>query len=149
MKRTEVARLGDSAALVERLADQLCARGPLAGIARDVVAGVVRSGALLELTAGELLIREGDPATPEVYLLVEGALVVQSKAGGFIARLDQSGTVVGEVAVVLSSRRTADVVAEAAVRALAIPTAVLATKEFADVAAGIRGAMLRDDWVQY
>jgi CRP-like cAMP-binding protein len=135
--------------LVESLSARLCERGPLAGLAADVVAGVVRSSALVELDPGEMLIREGDPATPEVFLLIEGALVVQSKAGGFIARLDELGAVVGEAAVVLSSKRSADVVAETEVHALVVPSQALARPEFADVAAGIKGAMLRDDWVKY
>jgi CRP-like cAMP-binding protein len=117
-------------------------------LAADVVAAVVRSSSLVELDAGEMLVREGEPATAELYLLIEGTLVVQSK-GGFIARLDELGAVVGEAAVVLSSKRTADVVAESAVHALVVPSQVLAQPEFADVAASIRGAMLRDDWVQY
>jgi CRP-like cAMP-binding protein len=74
--------------------------------------------------------------------------VVQSNAG-FIARLDELGAVVGEAAVVLGSKRSADVVAETEVNALVVSSQVLTRPEFADVAAGIRGAMLRDDWVQY
>jgi len=135
-------------ALVESLTARLCERGPLAGLAVEAVAAVVRSSALVELDAGEMLIREGEPATAEIYLLIEGTLVVQSK-GGFIARLDELGAVVGEAAVVLSSKRTADVVAESAVHALVVPSQVIAKPEFADVAASIRGAMLRDDWVKY
>lgn len=144
MQRTPIADLDRSAALAERLSGS----GPLAGIAPEVIAGVVRASALIELAAGEFLVREGEPATPEVYLLIEGGLAVQS-GGTFIARLDQPGAVIGEVAVVLSSKRTADVVAESSARALAIPVALLGQPEFGDVAAGIRGAMLRDDWVQY
>jgi CRP-like cAMP-binding protein len=147
MKRMPTAASDDPAAY-QQLGERLSVRGPLAGISPDVIAGVARAGALLELAAGEFLVREGEPATPEVYLLLDGVLVVKSK-GQPIARLDQPGAVVGEVAVVLSSKRTADVIAEGAVRALAVPVAVLAQPEFADVAAGIRGAMLRDDWVQY
>ena len=147
MKRVPIAELKDPAVL-EQLGASLATRGPLAGIAADTITGLARAGALLELGAGEFLVREGEPATPEVYLLLEGTLGVQSK-GTFIARLDQPGAVIGEVAVVLSSKRTADVVAESAARVLAVPVAALGQPEFADVAAGIRGAMLRDDWVHY
>jgi CRP-like cAMP-binding protein len=147
MKRRVIGALGDPA-LAERLGEGLSANGPLMGIASNVIAGVVRVSAMLELAAGEFLVREGEPAAPEVYLLLEGTLGVQSK-GSFIARLDQPGAVIGEVAVVLSSKRTADVVAESPARVLAVPVATLGQPEFADVAAGIRGAMLRDDWVHY
>jgi CRP-like cAMP-binding protein len=147
MKRQDVRSFADPA-LAGRLADPLSASGALAGIAASVIAAVARDSQLVELAAGEALVREGEAATAEVYLLVEGSLVVQSKAG-FIARLDKPGDVIGEVAVMLSSKRTADVLAESGVRVLAVPTPLLARPEFADVAAGIRGAMLRDDWVQY
>jgi len=147
MKRGEIREIGNPA-MVERLAEDLCEQGPLAGIPVNVVADVIRSAAMVELETGELLVREGEAATPEVYLLLEGSLAVQAKTG-FIARLDKPGDVIGEAAVVLHSKRNADVVAETAVRALSIPAAVLAEAEFAEVAAGIRSAMLRDDWVQY
>ena len=145
MKRTP---LNDDAQ-VATLGGRLCERGPLAGLSMDVVAGVVRASSMIELAAGETLVREGEPATAEVYLLVEGTLVVQSRAGGFIARLDQLGAVVGEAAVVLGSKRSADVLAETPVRAMVVPAQVLAQEQFADVAAGVRSAMLRDDWVKY
>lgn len=147
MKRTDIARHGDPA-LAARLAETLRQRGPLAGLAVDAVARVVDLGALLELEPGEVLIREGESAASEVYLLVEGAFVVKAQ-GATVARLDHPGDVVGEVAVLLSSKRTADVIAESAVRAIAIPSKMLAQPEFAEAAAGIRSAMLRDDWVQY
>jgi CRP-like cAMP-binding protein len=51
--------------------------------------------------------------------------------------------------VLLTSRRTADVIAETAVRALAIPASALARPEYAQVTEGISGAMIRDDWVKY
>ena len=147
MKRTEMRQIA-APGLIDDISARLGERGPLAGIPKDVIAAVVRASALVELDAGEMLVREGEPATPEVFLLIEGDLVVQSK-GGFIARLEELGAVVGEAAVVLSSKRSADVVAETAVSALVVPAQVLARPEFADVAAGIRGAMLRDDWVKY
>lgn len=147
MKRQDLRSLADPA-LAERLGSLLSGRGPLAGLPAPVIADVVRAGQVLELEAGEALVREGEAATAEVYLLVEGTLVVQSRAG-FIARLAQTGDVIGEVAVMLSSKRTADVIAESKVQVVAVPTPVLARPEFADVAAGIRGAMLRDDWVKY
>ena len=147
MQRTKIDGL-DDAPLVERIAEALRQRGALGGLDALLVTKLLRLGDLIDLHAGEALVREGDPAAPEIYLLVEGSLVVQSK-GAFIARLDKPGDVVGEAAVVLSSVRSADVTAESAVRAVAIPSEVIALPEFTDVAAGVRGAMLRDDWVSY
>jgi len=130
-----------------QLAALLCERGPLAGIAPEILENFVRLGALLELAAGEALVREGDVAA-EFYLLLEGALAVRSQ-GATLVRIDGQGSVVGEAAALLSQKRTADVVAEGAVRAIAVPGGVLARPEFADIAAGIRSASLRDDWVKY
>jgi len=147
MQRTKIDGM-DDAPLVERIAEGLRQRGALGGLDAPLVTKLLRLGDVIDLKAGEALVREGDPAAPEIYLLFEGSLVVQSK-GAFIARLDKPGDVVGEVAVVLASVRTADVIAESAVRAVAIPSDVIVQEEFADVAAGVRGAMLRDDWVKY
>lgn len=147
MKRTDLTGNGDPA-LKGRLAATLGQHGPFAGLAPDTVASIVDCGALLELAPGELLIREGDAAAAEIYLLLEGVLVVQSQQG-IVARLDRAGDVVGEVAVLLASRRTADVVAESAARLLALPSNLLARPEFAAAAAGVRSTMLRDDWVRY
>jgi CRP-like cAMP-binding protein len=143
MKRKQI-----DPAQATKLAETLRQRGPLAGLPVDGVATFIRQGELVELAAGEALIREGEAATAEIYLLVEGALVVKSQSGT-LARLDHAGDVVGEAAVLLSSKRTADVIAESAVRVVAIPSKALSLPESAEVAAGIRGAMLRDDWVQY
>lgn len=134
--------------LAAEFSARLAQAGPLAGIAADTIAAALREGDLVELEAGEALIREGELATPEVYVLIDGVLAVRS-GGSPLARLERTGDVVGEAAVVLSSRRTADVISEAATRAVAMPAAVLARPEFTDVAAGIRSALLRDDWIQY
>lgn len=142
MKRTEI-----DAARADELAETLRQRGPLAGAAAPAVAALVRRGSLVELEPGQALIREGEVAA-EIFLLIEGALVVQSQ-GAPLARLDRPGDVVGEAAVLLSSKRTADVIAESIVRAIAIPSKLLALPEFTEVAASIRGTLLRDDWVQY
>ena len=147
MKRQDIKQLKD-AAQAERLVGTLLARDAFSAIEPALLAKLVRHGALVELDKGEALIRETDAGAPEFYLLVEGALVVQS-AGAFIARLDKPGDVAGEMAVLMSSKRSADVVAESAVRAIAIPAKALAQPEFAAVAEALRGVMLRDDWMKY
>ena len=143
MKRTEI-----DPALASRLAETLRQNGPLSGLAADAAASLITLGTLVELEPGEALIREDEEAAREIYLLVEGALAVKSKSG-MVARLNRPGDVVGEVAVLLSSKRTADVIADSAVRALAIPEKVLEMPEYAEVASAVGGAMLRDDWIQY
>ena len=133
--------------LARQLAGALRTSGPLAGLAAEVLVKALAQGTLVELDSGEALMREGDAAA-ELYVLVDGALVVQSQSG-VLARFIRPGAVVGEAAVLLSSKRTADVIAESAARVVAIPAKLLALPEFTEVAAGIRGTMLRDDWVQY
>jgi CRP-like cAMP-binding protein len=54
------------------------------------------------------------------YILVEGSLVVVA-SNKFILRLDQPGDVVGEIAVIQSASRSADVVAEVDCRLIAFP----------------------------
>jgi len=147
MQRTDIDRSAD-AQLAGRLAEALGDRGPLTGLTPPLRVQIIRLGELLELAPGEPLIREDEDAVPEVYVLVEGTLAVRARTG-MTARLTRPGDVVGEVAVLLSSKRTADVVAEDAVRVLAIPAKVLAMPEYAEVSAAIGGAMIRDDWVQY
>jgi CRP-like cAMP-binding protein len=134
--------------LAGRLAETLRQHGPLAGLDADAAVSLIRLGTLVELEPGEVLIREDEEAAPEIYLLVEGALVVKSTSGT-VARLNRPGDVVGEVAVLLSSRRTADVIADSAVRALAISAKTLELPEYAEVASAVGGAMLRDDWIKY
>ena len=146
MKRTNLASASNE--LVDGLAARLGQHGPLARLGAANAASLLRLGELVALDPGEILIHEEEEARPEIYLLVEGALVVRSRTGT-MARLSRPGDVVGEVAVLLSSRRTADVVADAAVRVVAIPARVLKMPEYAEAAANINGAMLRDDWVQY
>lgn len=147
MQRTLISRI-DDAPRVERLAATLCGGAAFGAVPAGLVGQLVRLGALVELAPGEALIREGEAAASEIYLLIEGTLAVQSKAG-FIARLDRPGAVIGEVAVLLSSVRTADVLAESAAQVLAVPSSILSRAEFTEVAAAVRASMLRDDWMQY
>lgn len=154
MRRGEIGQ-HDSPVLAERLTATLCQLDCLNGVAAPLVAKLVGIGILVDLEPGEILIREGDPVASETYMLIEGALVVQSKTG-FIARLNQPGDIAGEVAVLMSSKRTADVIAESAVRVIAIQPEIIKRPEFADVNAVFHRIVshsvsnkLSDDWVKY
>lgn len=133
---------------VARLVTALRQYGPLAKVEPPSATRLLQNGTLLELAPGEVLIREGGAAGDEFYLLVEGALGVQASIGT-PARLDKVGDVVGEVAVLLKSRRNATVAAETTVRVVALNSSVLARAEYAGVLAAIKNAMVRDDWIQY
>lgn len=154
MRRTPIDPVKDPV-LVERLTATLCRLECLHGAAAPLVAKLVGLGTLVDLEPGEILIREGDVSAPETYVLIQGTLIVQSKTG-FIARLDQPGDVAGEVAVLMSSKRTADVIAESAVQVIAIHPEIIKRPEFADVEAVFHRIVshsvsnkLSDDWVKY
>lgn len=154
MRRCEIRALQDSL-LAERLAARLCQLDCLSDVPVPLVTKLVGLGELVDLEPGEVLIREGEWSAPEIYLLIEGVLAVQT-GGAVIARLDQPGDVVGEVAVLMSSKRTADVIAESQVQVIAFRPADLKPSEFADVEAILHRVVSRgvsnklsDDWVQY
>lgn len=86
----------------------------------EILDNVLRQGSEITLKKDSYLIREGDNAPPEMYILVEGSLVVVA-SNKFILRLDQPGDVVGEIAVIQSAARSADVVAEVDCRLIAFP----------------------------
>ncbi len=89
-------------------------------LAPDVLDNVLRQGSVITLPKDSYLIREGDDAPHAMYILVEGSLVVVANKK-FILRLDQPGDVVGEISVVQSTPRSADVVAEVVCRLIAFP----------------------------
>lgn len=95
----------------------------LQGLSDETLAQVLRQGELLELAAGEQLIRNGADEEPVIYLLVDGSLAV-SVTGRFILRLQHPGELVGEMAVLTSAPRSADVTTEVSSRVVAFaPTA--------------------------
>src|SRR5690348_17702473 len=51
--------------LFRSLRDRLCESAALAGIGADVIGKLVRASALLELAAGEMLVREGEARSEE------------------------------------------------------------------------------------
>jgi diguanylate cyclase (GGDEF)-like protein len=89
-------------------------------IAPEVMANILRQGSIRELEKDAVLIREGDTSPSELYILVTGSLAVMSR-GEFILRLDLPGDVVGEMAVIQSAPRSADVIAETDCRLMAFP----------------------------
>jgi diguanylate cyclase (GGDEF)-like protein len=94
-------------------------------LAPDILHSALKQGSLLTLGKDSHLIREGSVAPPEMYILVEGSLAVLSN-DKFILRLDQAGDVVGEMAVIQSAPRSADVVAESTCRLIVFPAELLA-----------------------
>jgi diguanylate cyclase (GGDEF)-like protein len=89
-------------------------------LAPDILANILRQGSLLSVKRDHYLIREGDRAPPEVYILVEGSLAIVSNEK-FILRLELPGDVVGEMAVIQGAPRSADVIAETDCRLVVFP----------------------------
>lgn len=84
-------------------------------LAPEILRSVLKQGSLVTLEKDSYLIREGIEAPPEMYILVEGSLAIVSN-DKFILRLNQAGDVVGEMAVIQSAPRSADVVTESTCR---------------------------------
>jgi len=89
-------------------------------LSSEILASVLRQGSLVTLKKDHYVIREGSEAPPELYILVEGSLAVLSNEK-FILRLDLPGDVVGEVAVIQSTPRLADVLTETDCRLIVFP----------------------------
>jgi diguanylate cyclase (GGDEF)-like protein len=133
MRRTDLSQAADPAFL-RQAAVILHGLKYFDAIGTELLEKLVRRGTLVEIESGEVLIREGDTSAPELYVLVEGALLVKAGAR-LINRLDQPGEVIGELAVMQAPPRTADVVAESAARVLAIRPEVLQQPGFAGITA--------------
>lgn len=84
----------------------------------NLIIKMLRQGELITLERDDLLIKEGDDSPAELFILIEGALAVESQ-GKFILRLEYPGDVVGEMGVIHPARRSADVVAESQCRLVA------------------------------
>lgn len=131
MRRTELSAEPGHVAV---LTDALRGLKFLAAIPPATLEAVVRSGALVELDAGDLLIREGDLKADELYLMLAGCLIVRS-GDRHISRITHPGEVVGEIAVLQAPPRSADVLADAPSRVLAIQASVLGNPDFSDFSA--------------
>lgn len=131
MNRTE---LSNAPGQVAELTAALQGFKYLAAMSPKVLEGIVRSAALLELDAGDVLIREGDLEAKELYLMLGGCLIVRS-GDRQISRVTQPGEVIGELAVLQSPPRTAEVVADSPSRVLAIAATVLANPEASEIGA--------------
>ncbi len=133
MQRTEFSHTGDPV-FIRQAATVLRGLMYFDTIDIELLEKLVRSGTLVEIEGGDVLIQEGDTSASEMYVLLEGTLLVRS-GSRLINRLDRPGEVVGELAVLQAPPRSADVVAESAARLLAIRPEVLRQTEFAGIAA--------------
>jgi flavin reductase (DIM6/NTAB) family NADH-FMN oxidoreductase RutF len=93
-----------------------------AAMSDELMATIVAAGSERSFAPGELVVKEGDPGE-ELFVVVEGDARVQ-RGGRVLSRLG-AGELFGEVSVIDGRPRSADVVAETALRCLAIPRGVL------------------------
>ncbi len=75
----------------------------------DVIARFRRSPNAFRLAAGKVLFREGDPAEV-MYVLLDGTVEVE--VGGTVVEAAVAGTVLGEMAVIDQSPRSATAIAK-------------------------------------
>lgn len=94
----------------------------------EILGHFLRQGSLLTVPKGHYLIREGDESPPEMYILVEGSLAIVSNQK-FILRQDLPGDVVGEMAVIQSAPRSADVITETECRLIVFPAELFRVDE--------------------
>jgi CRP-like cAMP-binding protein len=113
-----------AAARPRRAADDLEARRALlttpllAGLAPAVLGRLITRLALVDLAAGEVLFREGEPGAC-LYVVSEGEVIVETAAAGELARLGP-GAFFGEVALITDLPRSATIRAAGPVELLAI-----------------------------
>lgn len=92
-------------------------------LAPELLAGIRARAREHAYKPGDLLIRQGDPGDA-LFVILEGkAVAVAHEEGGAAHTLGwfQRGSVVGEMALVTREPRSADVVADSAIRALVLP----------------------------
>jgi len=110
----------------------------LAGLPPRALEALIARLALVELGAGEVLFREGDPGAC-LYVVSAGEIVVES-GGRDLARLGPGGFV-GEIALVTDLPRSATVRADAPAALLAIDREVV--REVIDAHPQVLGQLLR------
>jgi NTE family protein/lysophospholipid hydrolase len=98
---------------------EIASNGVLAGLSQEATAAIGRVMTARELPAEAVLVREGDPAD-ELFILLEGTLAVSLEAGGQQLADLGPGAVVGEVAVLSGTLRTATATAMTPIRVAAI-----------------------------
>ncbi len=89
----------------------------LSGLARAQLERIARSSHEASYEAGATIVREGDRGTG-LYLLLSGTAEV--RRGGRLVRSLTKGEFFGEAALLVDQARTADVLATARVRCLAV-----------------------------
>jgi hypothetical protein len=106
------------------LVEQLRARGPLASLSAATVQDLVSVAESRTFAPGEALLRQGDTADG-LLIPVEGSGYAQVRSVDGMHRIGHfaPGDIVGEMALVTREPRSADVIAEVAVRALHVSTA--------------------------
>jgi diguanylate cyclase (GGDEF)-like protein len=102
--------LPQATARTAALAQQLRQVDAMRALDLDQICSFLRKGTLIEIGEGEVLLREGDLNTGEIFILIEGALRIESN-GVPLLNLTNAGDVVGELGALQGLPRMADVVA--------------------------------------
>ncbi len=109
---------------LEALVKIICSGRYFQRLAPDILRSILRQGSLIKAAKDTLLIREGDTAPPQIYILVKGSVAIISN-DKFVLRLNQPGDLIGEMAVIQGTPRSADVVAESECDLVTFPAELL------------------------
>ena len=103
--------------------EQLLAKAPVfSTLSPELLEPILASGEERAFGAGETIVRQGDPGD-DLYVILEGRVRVER--GGRAVESLRQGEFFGEVAVLDGRPRSADVVAETAVRTLRLSREVV------------------------
>ncbi len=128
MQRTPLSVRRDHLAL-EAIAESLQSSRYFRKINLKLLKEMMRQGELVDIQEEEHLILENEAKSPEIFVLLEGSLVVTSK-DAFLVRLNTPGDVVGEMSIISGDRsHTADVIAETNSRVIAFPHSLFEVEE--------------------
>lgn len=97
-------------------------------LSQDIIERILAYGTQITLPKDSYLMREGDDSPHQMYLLVSGSLAVVT-GNRFILRLDLPGDVVGEMGIIQSAPRSADVIAEKDCHLIVFPSELFAIDE--------------------
>ncbi|MBF0352003.1 MAG: diguanylate cyclase [SAR324 cluster bacterium] len=121
MERTSLKKQKD---LLEHCVKRIHSRPHFKQLDETVLENILREGDYLIIKPNEHLLYEGENKHQEIYVLIEGSLLVMSQ-GHLIMRLDDYGDIIGELSVLQPSVRYADVITESITHLVSFPVNAL------------------------
>ncbi|MGK0289226.1 MAG: diguanylate cyclase (GGDEF)-like protein/PAS domain S-box-containing protein [bacterium] len=120
--------LKDQAELIQELASTIGSSTYFKSVDNDLLTHIFASSVCIDVEKGDAIIQQGAENDFMVYILVEGDFEVLHE-GNFILRIHRTGQLIGEIAVISSDPRSADVIATKKSRVVAIQSSFLHDKD--------------------